>query len=342
MPDKKITLKDIAAHLGVNTSTVSRALNPKTQKLITPEQVKRIKEAADELGYVQNSMAYALKKGCSMTIGVIVPDLMNPVFPPILKGIMNYVGKEFYASNIAYCENDVDVALAEIKRMRGRQVDGFILASAFKDDCSVKYCVENSIPAVTVGRAVDEDIVDRVVVDNESGIKQAIQHLIDLGHQRIALVAAPQRISDGYERYHAYCKEVVEKKLGLDERLVVFAEAFNQDAGRLAMQKLLDSKVPFTGVIAANDLVALGCIDALESNNLRCPEDVSVIGFNNMPYLDYFKTPLTTIDIRRQKMGELAAKALIDRIRNPSMPIKHFVLEPGLVIRKSTTRARQV
>lgn len=338
MIGKKTTLRDIAEHLGVNTSTVSRALNPTTSKMLTEEQVRRVQEAADELGYVQNTMAYALKKGRSMTIGVIIPDLMNPVFPPILKGIMNCLNREAYTSIIAYSENDIELALTEIKRMRGRQVDGFILAGAFRDDFSVDYCVKNKIPAITVGRSVDNDVVDKIVIDNESGIQQMVEHLLDLGHRRIALIAAPQNISDGYERYWAYRNQLEAHGIEVDEDLIVQAEAFSLDSGRKATEELLSRKTPFSAVIAANDLVALGCIEELERESLHCPEDISVIGFNNMPYLDQFRVPLTTIDIPRMRMGEEAAKMILERLKKPDMPQQHIVLEPRLLLRCSTAR----
>ncbi|GGO86297.1 LacI family transcriptional regulator [Marinobacterium nitratireducens] len=340
MSAKKVTLRDIAEHLGVNTSTVSRALNPKTSKMLTAEQVRRVQEAADALGYVQNTMAYALKKGRSMTIGVIIPDLMNPVFPPILKGIMNYLNREAYTSIIAYSENDMELALTEIKRMKGRQVDGFILAGAFRDDFSVDYCVDNNIPAITVGRSVDKDVVDKIVIDNESGMQQMVEHLLELGHRRIALIAAPQNISDGYERYRAYLEQLESHGIEVDESLIVQAEAFSQDAGRKATGELLSRNVPFSAVIAANDLVALGCIEELERNGVHCPDDVSVIGFNNMPYLDQFRVPLTTIEIPRLRMGEKAARVILERLKKPEMPLQHIVLEPRLLVRSSTARCR--
>lgn len=340
MSGRKVTLRDIAEHLGVNTSTVSRALNPKTSKMLTAEQVRRVQQAADELGYVQNTMAYALKKGRSMTIGVIIPDLMNPVFPPILKGIIDYLNREDYTSIIAYCENDIELALTEIKRMRGRQVDGFILAGAFRDDSSVDYCVENNIPAITVGRSVDKNLVDKIVIDNDSGMEQIFEHLLELGHKEIALIAASQNISDGYERYQAYRHQLQERGIEVNEDLIVFAKAFKQVAGQEATRELLARKVPFTAVIAANDLVALGCIEELENHGLNCPADVSVIGFNNMPYLDHFRVPLTTIDIPRMRMGEKAAKMILERLKKPDMPLQHIVLEPRLLPRCSTARCQ--
>lgn len=338
MGSKKVTLRDIAEHLGVNTSTVSRALNPETSKMLTDEQNRRVRQAAEELGYVPNTMAYALKKGRSMAIGIIIPDLMNPVFPPILKGVMNYLNKQSYTSIIAYSENDIDLALTEIKRMKGRQVDGFILAGSFREDPSVDFCVDHKIPAITVGRSVDKNVVDKIVIDNESGMQQALEHLQALGHKRIALISAPQNISDGYERYTAYCNLLADSGIKVDDELIVEAEAFTLEAGRKATRELLSRGASFSAVIAANDLVGIGCIEEMEKQNLHCPDDVSVIGFNNMPYLDQFRVPLTTIEIPRARMGEKAAKMILERLKNPDMPLQHIVLEPRLLVRRSTAR----
>ncbi|MEH6576959.1 MAG: LacI family DNA-binding transcriptional regulator [Amphritea sp.] len=337
--DRKVTLRDVANQLGVNTSTVSRALNPKTKGMITPEKVAQIEKVAEELGYVQNVMAYALKTGSSQTIGVIIPDLLNPVFPPILKGILNVLKEASYTPIIAYCENDIDMALDEIKKMKSRQVDGFILASAFREDESVEYCIKQQLPSVTVGRALNVHKVDQIVIDNEAGIKQAISHLISLGHSNIAYISGPQTISDGYQRYQAFRKEMETSGVGLNEELIVYADAFTEDGGRIAAQALLTRDKPFTAVVAANDLIALGCINVLEKAGLRCPQDVSVIGYNNMPYLDQFKKPLTTVGIPRMEMGVKAAQTILERLKNPGAPIQNIVCQPVLLVRESTAIA---
>ncbi len=338
---KKVTLRDVANRLGVNTSTVSRALNPKLKSMITAEKVAQIEKIAEELGYVQNVMAYALKTGSSQTIGVIIPDLMNPVYPPILKGILNVLNAESYIPIIAYCENSIDMALAEIKKMESRQVDGLILSSAFREDKSVEYCIKQKLPSVTVGRALDSHKVDQIVIDNAAGIKLALSHLVSLGHRKIAHISGPQLISDGYQRYRAFKQEMITFGLSLDEELIVFADAFNEEGGTVAANELLSRGKSFTAVIAGNDLIALACISVLEKAGLACPQDVSVIGYNNMPYLDQFKTPLTTIGIPRMEMGVMAAEAILERLKNPEAPMKDLVCQPVLLQRKSTAVVRK-
>ncbi|MFT6087026.1 MAG: LacI family transcriptional regulator [Glaciecola sp.] len=337
---KKVTLRDLANHLGINTSSVSRALNPKTRGMLTPELVAQVKKIADELGYVQNTMAYALKTGRSMNIGVIIPDLMNPIYPPILKGIINVLSKASYTPLIAYSENNIATALDEIKKMKMRQVDGFILACAYREDEAVEYCLANHLPTVTVGRSLDAHKLDQIVIDNEAGVKLAIRHLISLGHKNIAFASGPLSISDGNQRYEAFKKEILTNGLILDESLIVLGDGFTEVSGRDLGEKLVKQDKPFSAIVAGNDLLALGCICALENAGLACPADVSVIGFNNMPYLSMFKTPLTTIAIPRMEMGKNAAEVILSRLMNPEEPLKNITVTPELIERGSTSAAK--
>jgi LacI family transcriptional regulator len=337
---QKVTLRDLANHLGINTSSVSRALNPNTRGMLSPELVAQVEKIADELGYVQNTMAYALKTGRSMNIGVIIPDLMNPIYPPILKGIINVLSQASYTPLIAYSENNIATALAEIKKMKMRQVDGFILACAFREDEAVEYCVANQLPTVTVGRSLDAHKLDQIVVDNEAGIKLAIRHLISLGHRNIAFASGPLGISDGNQRYESFKKEILANGLTLDESLIALGDEFTEVSGIDLGERLIKQDKPFSAIIAGNDLIALGCIFALEKAGLSCPADVSVIGFNNMPYLSMFKTPLTTIAIPRMEMGRNAAEVILNRLMNPEEPIKNITITPELIERGSTAIAK--
>jgi LacI family transcriptional regulator len=337
---KKVTLRDLADHLKINTSSVSRALNPKTRGMLSPELVAQVEKIADELGYVQNTMAYALKTGRSMNIGVIIPDLMNPIYPPILKGIINVLGQASYTPLIAYSENNIATALDEIKKMKMRQVDGFILACAFREDEAVEYCLANNLPTVTVGRSLDAHKLDQIVIDNEAGIKLAIGHLISLGHKDIAFASGPLDISDGNQRFQAFKKEIRANGLTLNESLIVLGDEFTEIAGIALGQRLLEQDKPFSAIIAGNDLLALGCIFALESAGLVCPADVSVIGFNNMPYLSLFRTPLTTIAIPRMEMGKIAADVILNRLMSPEEPLKNITVTPELIERGSTSIAK--
>lgn len=338
---KKVTLRDLANHLGINTSSVSRALNPQKKGMLRPELVAQVEKIAEELGYEQNTMAYALKTGRSMNIGVIIPDLMNPIYPPILKGIINVLSQASYTPLIAYSENSKATALNEIKKMKMRQVDGFVLACAFREDEAIEYCLANHLPTVTVGRSLDIHKLDQIVIDNEAGIKLAVRHLIDLGHKNIAFASGPLDISDGHQRCEAFRKEILANGLTLDESLIVLGDEFTETSGINLGQQLIKQQKPFSAIVAGNDLLALGCIRALEISGLSCPADVSVIGFNNMPYLNLFKTPLTTIAIPRMLMGERAAEVILNRLMEPEEPIKNIIVTPELIERGSTSIANQ-
>lgn len=304
--------------------------------MVLPETVDRVLRAADELGYTLNRIAYALKTQRSLAVGVLIPDLQNPVFPPIIRGIEDYFSEREYTAIIANTDDTVDHEKSAIERLRYLTVDGLILATARREDPLVEACLRDRIPTVLVNRTVDNLDVDQVVTDELAGIRAAMNHLTSLGHRRIAHVSGPQDRSTGFARYRAFLHSIQELGLELKEDLLEVAELFTEVEGYAACLRLLARTQDFTAIVAGNDLLALGCIDALSEQGYACPGDVSVTGYNNMPMLHRMNPALTTVSIPHYDMGYQAARVVLQRIKKPGATTSTVLLKPQLVVRGST------
>ncbi|MFQ5660557.1 MAG: LacI family DNA-binding transcriptional regulator [Gammaproteobacteria bacterium] len=336
MVEKRLNIKDVARSAGVHASTVSRVLNPETRSMVSAEVTEKVLRIAAELGYRRNPLASGLRTRRSMTVGVLIPDLSNPVFPPIVRGIERALGAEGYTSILADSDNDAGNNCSILEKMKARHVDGLIMATAHRKDPVVEECIQQDIPFVLVNRTVDGQSVMAVINNDESGIRLALTHLLELGHQRIAYVGGPQTTSTGYIRYRAFLATAQAADLKIDRDLIGNARGFSELAGYQCLCDILKNRKRFTAVVSANDLLALGCYDALKEKGLRCPEDVSVTGFNDMPFVNRFAPPLTTLHIPHYDLGVQAAQLLLERIREPDKAAKTIKLEPRLVVRHST------
>jgi LacI family transcriptional regulator len=332
-----ITIKDVAAASGVHASTVSRALNDETRDMVSKPVADKVLAVARKLGYLRNPLASGLRTRRSHTIGVLIPDLTNPVFPPIIRGIERTLAAAGYVAVLADSDSDERNAETIVENLLGRQVDGLMLATANRKDPVVDKCIEHGVPLVLINRVVDKARVAAVVNDDDFGIRLALEHLTELGHRQIAFVGGPQTTSTGYHRYLAFVAAAKEHGLKIDRGMIVNGKSFSEAEGRNCLLKILEAHAgKFTAVVAANDLLALGCFDALTERGLRCPDDVAVTGFNHMPFVDRFSPSLTTVHIPHDELGVQAAKLLLERIRNPDDPPRTIQLKPTLVVGGST------
>lgn len=341
MARRRTTLKDVANALGVHSSTVSRALDPATRHLITAEVAARIQLAARELGYRPNALASSLRTRRSMTVGVVVPDITNPVFPPILRGIEDRLAEDDYISMIVNSDSDLRRESTLIDTLRARGVDGLILASAQRDDPAITRAVDEGIPVVTVNRKVDDPAVSSVTNDEDTGVRLAVQHMIDLGHREIAHIAGPQLLSTGLMRHQAFIKAIKAAGLGPERAPIAISTAFNEAEGERCAKELLASRAPFSAIVCANDRLAIGALEALRDAGLRCPDDISVSGYNDMPFADRIALPLTTVRIQKRAAGARAAAILIEQMgKAPEQrDAVHIELPVELVIRCSSAAA---
>ena len=332
------TIKDVAEKCGVHPSTVSRALSGAMSHLVAPDVARRIRAAAADLGYQPNVIAAGLRTGRSGLIGVLAPDIADPGFPPVLSGITETLGAEGYATIVVDVGPDPSREQELVERLIARGVDGLVLATVTLDDPVVAQCRAASIPVVLVNRSDAARALPAVVTDDEAGMRLAVDHLVGLGHKRIAHIAGPQHVSTGALRRAGFKAATARAGLSGRDIAIETARAYTREQGRLAAQRLFDRKTMPTAVVAANDLLALGVYDALSERGLICPADISVVGHNDMPYVDMLSPPLTTVRIAQRSMGNQAARLLLDAIADRAARRERVVLEPVLIVRGSTAR----
>ncbi|MGB4138000.1 MAG: LacI family DNA-binding transcriptional regulator, partial [Microbacterium sp.] len=270
------TLRDVAAAAGVHVSTASRAMSPETEHLVNPATVRRVLRAAQSLSYVANPLARGLKTNRSLTLGFVVPDIMNPLFPPMIRGFEDVVTEQGYSAITANTDNDPVRQRQVLFAMQGRRIDGLVLASAVLEQDDV--IRDLRLPIVLVNRVDPELGLSSVAGDEESGLRQAVEHLVALGHRRIAHIAGPRVTSTGLLRRRAFQHALRDAGLEVREHLVIEAESYSIEEGDRCMDELIARDGEFTAVVAGNDLIALGCCDAMRRRGVDCPADVSVIG----------------------------------------------------------------
>lgn len=330
------TLRDVAQEAGVHPATASRALNPATRSLVNEETASRVVRVATAMGYRPNPIARSLKTSRSATVGVVIPDLTNPLFPPIVRGIEDVLGPAGYGAWIVNTDNDPERERTQVEGLRSRQVEGFILGTALLEDPLLAQLQSEQVPMVLINRRTANQSIASVTADDTAGVATAIEHLVRLGHRRIAHLAGPQDTSTGKIRLQAYRQALDEHGLETDSALVAECRSWTEQEGARGLRELLDAGTSFTAVLAGNDLLALGCYDVFEERGIVCPRDLSVIGFNDMPFIDKLRPPLSSVRVPHYDLGVEAARMLLDRLQDPTRSPRSVLLPLSLVLRQST------
>ena len=304
--------------------------------MVSAAVADRVTQIADDMGYARSTLASGLRTGRTQTVGVLIPDLTNPMFPPIIRGIERSLAEQGYIAILVDSDNNQQNESAIVESLKARHVDGLILATAHRRDSVVNTCVEEHIPLVLVNRTIDTHAVTAVINDDEHGIGLAVSHLVGLGHRSIAYIGGPQDTTTGHDRYLAFSKLWHAGDFESHDELILNCNAFTETEGHSGFLTILRKRPEFTAVVAANDLLALGCYDALLELGLECPADISVTGFNDMPFMDRLSPPLTSLLIPHDEIGVQAAKLLLETIANPESPVRTVNLLPELIVRGST------
>jgi LacI family transcriptional regulator len=341
MTERTVTLRDVAARAGVHPATASRALNPETRLLVREDTARRVLEAAEVLGYHPNPVARSLRTRRSNTVGVLIPDLTNPLFPPIVRALEDRLAAAGYVALIGNTDGDGERERLVFQRMRARHVDGMVLATAHLSDPLLADAARAGLPVVLMNRMAQDHSLDSVSVDNERGMWMAVAHLAAEGHKRIAHIAGPQEVSTGFSRYRGFLSAMEAHGLEADPDLIITAKAFSIEEGLRCTRALLERRSDCAAVAAGNDMLAIGCFAALEEAGLNCPADLSVVGFNDMPFIDRLRPPLTTIRFPHYQLGTEAAQLLLERIGGQGGPVRVIYLAPELVVRGSTAPRSQ-
>ncbi len=336
MPEGIVTIQDVARRAAVHPGTASRALNEATRSLVKPETAQRVRAAAVALGYKPNYLARSFKTKKTFSVGVVIPDINNPLFPPIVRGLEERLSTAGYVALLANTDNDIEREGRILDGLLERRIDGLVLATARRKDPVLAEIGRRGTAVVLVNRIADDQAFSSVSVDDRSGIAMVVEHLVSWGHHQIAHVAGPQSLSTGYRRYRGFVTSMRDVGLKAAKSRVSFASRFSIAEGLRCGTEVLAQQARPTAIVAGNDMLALGCYSALEALDLRCPDDVSIVGFNDMPFMDRLSPALTTVSIPHFDIGTQSADLLLERMAHRDAPVKTVLLHPELVVRGST------
>ncbi|MGC4110437.1 MAG: LacI family DNA-binding transcriptional regulator [Nocardioides sp.] len=336
MEQSIVTLRDVARAADVHPGTASRALNPETRSQVKVETAERVMAAAAELGYRVNPIARSLRTSRSLTVGVLIPDLTNPFYPPIVRGVEDELSAGSYVALVANTDGDFVKERRVLETLRERQVDGLIVMTAKRKHPLIVEVAETGLPMVLVSRDVDGLSVSGVMLDDEEAMSLAVGALTDLGHSRLAHLSGPRTVSTALRRRQGFVKAT--KRLPTVTTTIVESAQFSIEAGRAAGEQLLAAHPEVTGIVAANDMIALGCLSAYQAASRSCPRDFSVIGVNDSQFLDHTSPPLSTVSVPKYEMGRSAAQLLLSQLQanggRPAAEVRH--MRPEIKMRGST------
>ncbi len=333
---KRPTSADVARRAGVSRTTVSFVLNDHPTAQISEATRERVTAAALELGYAPNASARRLAVGVSTVLGLVMrqrPEqvAVDALLPETIRGLTEAARAAGYRVMVEPVPPGDDSYVALI---REHHVDGLVLSGPRADDPAVTELQAAGFPVVLQG-ALPGTTIPSVDVDNVSGARLAVQHLVASGHRAIACITnAPLAYTAATDRLQGYREALAEAGIEYDERLVAHAD-FDAASGHAAMDRLLRRHVPFTAVFAASDVVALGVIGSARARHVRVPEELAIVGFDDIPVAANFDPPLTTIHLPAYELGFSVGRALIDRIAGLPVPVRS-VLETQLVVRGSS------
>lgn len=329
------TIRDVALHAKVSVTTVSHVVN--NTRFVSEAARERVQQAIASLNYVPSALARSLKSNRTHTIGMMIPNSSNPYFAEIIRGIEDTCFDAGF--NVILCNSDDDPLKQStyVRVLSEKQVDGLIVMSSGDDAELLDTLRAARMPQVVVDREIDDLAADLVEVNHEAGGFLATQHLLQLGHRRIACIAGPQGLSSARQRVLGYHRALHDAGLKVDNKLLRSGD-FTSASGHAAMVSLLGAggRGRPSAVFASNDLMAIGAVSAAAAEGLRLPQDLSVIGFDDIALAAYGNPPLTTIAQPKHETGALAARLLLQRIHEPGLALRREILQPTLCVREST------
>jgi LacI family transcriptional regulator len=330
----QITIKDVAEKAEVSRSTVSRVLN--NQRYVAPDVRDRVLNAMNALGYQPNRAARLLRTSQSDLLGLIIPDIQNVLFLSLVRAVEDLAYA--HQMNVILCNTDdnPDKQKSYLSIMQAQQAAGLIVVPTNPRDTVVLAPVQEAgIPIVLVDREIPGLEADTVIVDNIHGAQLAISHLMSLDYRRIAILAGPQSLTPGRQRLQGYENALREAGIALDNDLVKIGN-FKVESGYELTHQLLDAPYPPDAIFASNNLMALGCLRALHERGVNIPDEVALVGFDDMPWAEDLNPALTAVAQPSYEMGNQALELLLKRISRPSAPYRKIILQPQLIVRKSS------
>ena len=335
-PGAVVTLKDVAAEANVHPATVSRALHPATRHLVRPGTARRVIRAAESLGYVCDHSAASLRTRSTRTVGVLLPDLAGSLAAAFARGVEDHLTTAGYVALTGSTDCDTSRERMFLTVMRGRHVDGLILAGGAARAPLAAAASRLGLDVVIAGTVPDNGSLPAVSADYSRGMRMLVDHLAALGHRSISCITSPEENG----QYRDFLAALAAKGLQPPPPPALAARAHTTEEGKRCCRRLLAGRGSCTAIITTSDLLAAGCCQALAEDDRPCPRHVSVAGCGDLPLAGSVTPPLTTIRLPAYHVGVQAAQLLLDRIASPGSPPVARLLPPELIVRGSTARVR--
>lgn len=329
------SLQEVARHAKVSIATVSRVLN-KSNKVV-PETRAVVEQALIDLGYRPSRVARRLRmnSGRAHLVGLIIPDIQNPFYAEIARGVEDVAYANEYALILCNSDENLDKERFYLDVMRDESVDGLVLPPFDDSDAAVIELVKTGLPVVCVDRSLAKVQTDLVEVDNHRGAFEAVNHLIERGHRSIGLIEGRSDVSTSRERRRGYLDALAAHRITPRKDLMRSGD-FKQESGRVLTNELFDLRRPPTALFVCNNLMTVGALAALHHRRLRVPHDVAVVGFDDLPWAEALDPPPTVVRQPAYDVGRQAMELLLKRIMEPARPAVTVRLLPELVVRRST------
>jgi len=330
----KVTISDVAHEAGVSLQTVSRAINNKAE--ISPATRERILKISSEMGFRPSSLARNLATQQTTTIGIIVPDIANPFFSEIVRGAGDLADTKSY--HVLLCNTDEDTRheMSALESLLEKQVDGVILCSLRLEETDFLKTLDQFSAAVLINRDLSSPMqrVRTIAIDDRRGGFTAVNHLLAAGHRKIGFLVGPERSESGANRLKGYCDGLIEYSVRIDQDLVLYCEP-SIAGGIHAANKLFESQQDVTGVLCFNDLTAIGAMKACSESGLDVPDDIAIIGFDDILFASFITPALTTMRIPTREIGTSAMRLLIDLMEDRVTTDSRIEFQMELVVRES-------
>jgi LacI family transcriptional regulator/LacI family repressor for deo operon, udp, cdd, tsx, nupC, and nupG len=331
------SLKEVAKKASVSISTVSRVIN--NPKIVRADTKEKVQQAMESLNFQPNRVAQRLRvrNGNSKLLGLIIPDIQNPFYSKIVRGIEDVAYEKDYAVMLCNSDENMDKELFYMQIMESESVDGIImLPMANKNDQLSENLNSNRIPIICVDRKFIDHTTDNVVINNIKGGKLAVSHFADLNHKKIAIITSSFEISSFQKREEGYRQTLIDYNLKIQPEFIKRVDPRSSQEAEKATHQLFKLESPPTALFLTNNLLALGALKAINKLELQIPKDISIIMFDDLPWAAAIDPPLTTVKQPGYEMGKKAADLFFNRIENPEGSITEIKMVPKLIIRSST------
>ncbi|MEN2281800.1 LacI family DNA-binding transcriptional regulator [Algoriphagus sp. SE2] len=334
---RRLTLKDIARELGISVSTASRALN--SYPGISDETIKLVKDFAEKHNYVPNTMAVNFRKNKTMTLGLVVPEIIHYFFSSVVSGAIQTAKKHGYNVFVSQTDELLQNEIITCRAMLSSSVDGLLISlSNETNDCEhIQEILDEGKPVVQIDKVSDNLPTPKVIVDDYQGSFNGVQHLIDQGYKKIAHLAGWKEVKNSFERKRGYLEALKKNKLELDPSWVFHCKDISEEEGFTFAQRLMESSNPPDAIFCITDLVAMGVLKYLKSKKYKVPDQIGVLGFSNWQMAGLVTPSLSSVDQHGFQMGIKATEILINLLKSNTLGGDETVeLKTGLVIRESS------